>query len=306
MKRPPLLSALCALAAVPSFATVLVNEPFSSADYAAGSFKSLANAAPVSANVGFSADRGWQASRTGVVFVHASGLGFDRQRTGFAGTGLSAGWNYGNNSQDGGRGVSRQLASGAFPTSGTFFFRALYRESTGAIWRGQWLRRVGFQLLAFNGQGHEDTGETRERYWNLVPSSGPSFVVRRRTDSSSYAEFVLKDASATLVDEVEQGTTYLFLAKIEIGAGANGNDLASALCVPVADWDWNGRDEPDWTLVRADTGFSLATAQTPDMLTLYGAYETGSVPVAFDEIMLATKLSEAVPNTHPGLVIIVR
>ncbi len=179
-------------------------------------------------------------------------------------------------------------------------------DTAGAIWRGQWLRRIGFQLLAFNGQGHEDTGETQDRYWNLVPSSGPSFVVRRRTDSSSYAEFVLKDASATLVDEVEQGTTYLFLARIEIGAAANGHDLASALCVPVGDWDWNGKDEPDWTLVRADTGFTLATAQTPDMLTLYGAYETGSVPVSFDEIMLATKLSEAVPNTHPGLVIIVR
>ena len=41
-------------------------------------------------------------------------------------------------------------------------------------------------------------------------------------------------------------------------------------------------------------------------MTLYGAYETGSVPVAFDEIMLATKLSEAVPNTHPGMVIIVK
>ena len=306
MKRPIPLFALCALAAMPSFAAVLMFEPFSSADYAAGSFKSLENAAPVSANVGFSADRPWQASRTGVVFVHSSGLDFDRPPAGFAGTGLSAGWNYAENGRNGSRGVSRQLSAGAFTTSGTFFFRALYRESAGAVWYGQWLRRVGFQLLAFNGQGHEDTGETYDRYWNLVPSSGPSFVVRRRTDSTSYAEFVLQNASATLVEEVERGTTYLFLAKIEIGAGANGNDLASALCVPVSDWDWNGRNEPDWTLVRADTGFSLATAQTPDMLTLYGAYETGSVPVAFDEIMLATKLSETVPNTHSGTVIVVK
>lgn len=313
MKRQFLLFALLALApAAPS--TVLVHEPFAAADYAVGAVKNLADPAPVSGNVGFTAERRWYCTNTGVVFVLEDDLGFGGEASG--GSGRSIGWKSGDVNRDGSRGAYRQVADGAFPTSGTFYFRVLVREAVGAKWNDDWHRRCGFQSYGFDGVGNVGPFGDSEHwvgerqfgyYFGVVPGSGPQFVLRHKTATSSYLEFWHHDCLGTLVGEVEQGTTYLCLAKIEIGAGTGGHDRASALAVPVGDWDWNGRDEPAWTVSTDDAGFTLATVSpTPDNLQLYGAYETGDVSVAFDEIMLATRLSDAVPNTHNGTVIVVK
>ena len=96
--------------------------------------------------------------------------------------------------------------------------------------------------------------------------------------------------------------------KEDQSAGADGTDLASALIVPVDAWDWNGKGEPAWGVERGDTGWKLAT--TPyygDKFQLYGAFETGSVPVAFDEVMLATEIADVVgPSPAKGTVILIK
>ena len=312
----PQFSALSALAAFVAAASapaaVLLNEPFSSADYSAGTFKSQMSNASNAGNVGFSADRKWNANYTGVVFVHADGLDFGRKMPDFHGTGRSAGWNYKKNSSDGdgARGVFRQTADGVIPRNGVYFFRCLARESSGVLWYGnkKWHRRVGFQQVGFDGSG------TSTDYWAVYPSTGPNFSFEPKPADNGYsadasvAKFHFNDVDATLVEPVVQGTTYLCLAKIEIAAGENGTDLVSALCVPVDDWDWNGKGEPAWQIERLDTGWKLATTQYyGDKFQLYGAFETGSVPVAFDEVMLATEVRDCVgPSPDGGTVIVVR
>lgn len=310
MKSTMPLAALFSLLVASAPATVLLNEPFSAADYAAGSVKSQMNNVATNGNVGFTYDRKWSASNTGVVFVHADGLDFGRKMPDFHGTGRSAGWNYrDNNANDGPRGVFRQTADGVIPRSGTFFFRTLAREAEGAYWRGDWHRRVGFQQVGFDGNGEF------ERYWKeVIPSTGPQFMFVPRPTENGYdanasaLKFHFNDVDVTLVDAVVQGATYLCLAKIEIGAGADGTDLASALIVPVDAWDWNGKGEPAWGVERGDTGWKLAT--TPyygDKFQLYGAFETGSVPVAFDEVMLATEIADVVgPSPAKGTVILIK
>lgn len=282
-------------------ATVLMFEPVSEETYSTRTMRDQAGRDHVSGNAGFSADRKWQASSTGVLFVHAEGLGMGRG--GMRGTGLSVGWNYSTTTGDGSRGIYRQLADGVMPTSGTLFFRCLIREGVGAVWTGNgpFHRRVGFQAEGHNG----NPGSVW--YYQSFPTTGPHFVLQKKTSSSSSLQFRYGAVVETLVDEVRQGATYLCLAKIQIGALENGHDRTSALAADVEAWDWDGRDEPAWTFEGADPGLSFATAaKFPDKLQIYGAYETGGVPVAFDEIMLATELAEAVPSTRLPTVIVVR
>lgn len=293
-------------------ATVLLNEPFSPADYTAGTFKSQMSNVATNGNAGFAHDRKWNASNTGVVFVHADGLDFGRKMPDFHGTGLSAGWNYKKNSSngDGSRGVFRQTADGVIPRSGVYFFRCLARESAGVLWYGnqKWHRRVGFQQMGFDGSGSSSNP------WLVYPSTGPNFSFEPKPTGNGYSagasvlKFHFNDVDATLVDPVVQGATYLCLAKIEIAAGENGTDLASALVVPVDDWDWNGRGEPAWQLVRGDTGWKLATTQYyGDKFQLFGAFETDTKIVAFDEVMLATEVRDCVgPSLSKGTVILVK
>ena len=133
MKSITPMAALCSLLVASAPATVLLNEPFSTADYSAGTVKSQMDNASLSANVGFSADRKWNASNTGVVFFHAGGLDFGRTMPGCSGTGLSIGWNYQDNGTgQGSRGVFRQLANGVMPRSGTFCFHRAAPEAHGA------------------------------------------------------------------------------------------------------------------------------------------------------------------------------
>lgn len=312
MKSITPMAALCSLLVASAPATVLLNEPFSTADYSAGTVKSQMDNVATNGNVGFTYDRKWSASNTGVVFVHADGLDFGRKMPDFHGTGLSAGWNYKKNSSngDGARGVFRQTADGVIPRSGVYFFRCLARESSGALWYGnkKWHRRVGFQQVGFDGSGNTTD------YWVAYPSTGPNFSFEPKPTGNGYSagasvlKFHFNDVDVTLVDPVVQGATYLCLAKIEIGAGADGTDLASALIVPVDAWDWNGKGEPAWGVERGDTGWKLAT--TPyygDKFQLYGAFETGSVPVAFDEVMLATEIADVVgPSPAKGTVILIK
>lgn len=302
--RPPFLLAALALLAFPAPATVLMFEPFSTDDYSAGTVKSQMDNTSVSANIGFTADSKWCAANTGVVFIHSEGLDFAKGRE-MRGTGFSIGWNYKDNGQgQGSRGVFRQLADGVMPQSGTFYFRCLAKESVGAYWRGAWHRRVGFQQVGFDGDG----GHNQQYYNEVFPSTGPHFVFQQTNDMyTTVLQFRYGDVVEPLVYPVVQGTTYLCLAKIEVQGHANGHDRISALAVPVGDWEWNGRDEPPWAFADGDPGGSLATtAYFPDKFQLYGAYETGSVPVAFDEVLLATQLSEAVPTTLIPTVIVVK
>lgn len=295
---------LCVLSASAP-ATVLMHEPFSTADYSAGTVKSQMDNASLSANVGFSADRKWNASNTGVVFFHAGGLDFGRKMPGFSGTGLSIGWNYKDNgSNQGPRGVFRQLADGVMPQSGTFYFRCLAREAVGAYWRGNWHRRVGFQQVGFDGDG----GHNQQYYNEVFPSTGPHFVFQQTNDMhTTVLQFRYGDVVEPLVFPVVQGVTYLCVAKIEVQGHANGHDRVSALAVPVDDWTWDGKDEPVWTFTAGDPGGSLATTQYfPDKFQLYGAYETGSVPVAFDEVMLATSIRDVVGPSFLGTIILVK
>lgn len=295
--------ALCAIAASAP-ATVLMFEPFSADSYSAGTVKGQMGNAAVTGNVGFTADRPWCATNTGVVFIHSEGLDFAKGKE-MRGMGFSIGWNYKDNGNDqGSRGVFRQLADGVMPQSGTFYFRCLAKESTGAYWRGAWHRRVGFQQVGFDGDG----GLNQQYYNRVFPSTGPHFVFQQTNDlNTTVLQFRYGNVVEPLVYPVAQGVTYLCLAKIEVQGLQNGHDRVSALAVPVGDWEWNGRDEPVWKFAAGDPGGSLATTEYfPDKFQLYGAYETHSVPVAFDEVMLATELSDAVPKTLLPTVVVVK
>ena len=306
MKSTVLLAAPFALLALSAPAAVLMNEPFSDADYAAGTVKSNMSKSGTTDTAGFTADRTWQASNTGVVYFHADGLDFGRWMPGFSGKGLSAGWKAAaTGNGDGARGVYRQLADGVMPRSGTFYFRCLAMEPVGAKWMSEWHRRVGFQQSGFNGDGGND-------YWSLgysgFPSTGPHFVFNYKSETESELLFRYGDCQQTLVDTVVQGTTYICLAKIEIQGLENGHDRISALAVPVNAWEWSGRNEPAWTFTDGDPGKTLATTQYyPDKFQLYGAYKTGNVAVAFDEVMLATEITDVVgPSLPSGTLILVR
>ena len=95
-------------------------------------------------------------------------------------------------------------------------------------------------------------------------------------------------------------STYIFVAKIDIGAGSGGKDRVSIAAQPIAtgvfseDWEWNV------TNVEAN----VVSGETPvSYIAFAGQYQTGGYEVAIDQFKIATSLDLVCNHAAPAVVV---
>ena len=91
-------------------------------------------------------------------------------------------------------------------------------------------------------------------------------------------------------------STYVFVAKIDVGAGAGGTDRVSIAVQPIAatafsrEWDW----------AVADVEANLVSGGTPvSYIAFAGQYQTGNYEVAIDQFKIATSLDLVCDRAAP-------
>lgn len=251
---------------------------------------------------------GWNtgSSTANAVYVLNTALDFPSSWAdhGFAATGHAAGWCRSGKANDGSAGDSsqyraatRKLASGHYPTSGTFSFRVLMRQDSGAgvnTTREGMMRGVGLSRV------ETLTNYGRTEGANMF-TNGVWFAFRK-TESSSAAvatelDICFGNKRAVLVPDANfrEGTTYLCVAEVAIDSDGE-NETCRAFAVPVESYVF----APKWT---AELGAeNVITAEKPlSCITLQGLFPTGNCKVAFDEIAVGESVEDVVPVEDMGL-----
>ena len=254
---------------------------------------------------GFSSSAKWNANDSSVVRCFSTGLAFPASWDGFApaGAGSIGYWNA-NTSGNGTVGSNdsnyragqRVLASGALPTEGTFYLRALMSQGSGAgaatraegMLRGIGLRTIQIDLSATPPHGRKESGNAL--------TNGVWFAFRKTSNSSSDVDTELVicfgGESQTLVAAADfsEDTTYLCVAEITLSAdGAT----ARAFAMPIDDYD----NSPETHFGSEIETVQLTSATPLTHLCMTAPYMTGSANVLFDEIAAASDLADLVPVT---------
>ena len=273
-------------------ATVFVYDGFDSSDYgtvAAASTAVLKDKGGDS--TGFSSSSKWgkgESSKTGVVFVNNDPLSFPSTwdsatyPTGSYAAGLKNSGSSGGSDQ---RGLSRPLADDAFPTTGTFYFRILLRRQSGCSNAPtDFYRAAGFLPKSFTGYGDAYASGNSAK---LLFSAGLWLGTRQDSDTE---KIVLRLGSQTLVllDGVQEGVTYLAVAKVEVDADG-GNEVAHGFAVPVDSYAG-----PVWSESSVSADILSDTAPLTHFC-IVGAYKTNNKFFTFDEAMVTDSLMTAVP-----------
>lgn len=93
-------------------------------------------------------------------------------------------------------------------------------------------------------------------------------------------------------------STYVFVAKIDVGAGAGGTDRVSIAVQPIAatafsrEWDW----------AVADVEANVVSGGTPvSYVAFAGQYQTGNYEVAIDQFKIATSLDLVCDRAAPAV-----
>ncbi len=288
-------------------ATTLVRDGFDTTVYSVGTDGTGKLHGKGSSETGFASSAKWASGDSSVVKCLSDGLAFPSAWDGFAtagagaigyrNTGTSGNGTVGNSNSDY-RAGQRALAADALPATGTYYLRALMRQGSGAGAATRvegMMRGVGLRTQGINGLAGGNPSHGRLESGNAL-TNGVWFAFRKTSasDSSADTEVVLRfgGATQTLVgaEAFAEGVTYLCVA--EISVGENGA-TARAFATAIDDYD----NQPDalWG-EKLQTG-AISAAVPFTHLCMTAPYMTDNATVAFDEIAVATELSELVPTT---------
>ncbi len=252
---------------------------------------------------GFSASSEWNSADSSAVKCFSGGLAFPTSwgwatagdgSIGYKNTSVSANGTVGSNDSNY-RAGQRELASSALPSEGTFYLRALVSQGSGAgvatrvegMVRGVGLRTCPLVNLSSGTPTH---GRTES---GNALTNGVWFAFRKTSNSSLDVDtevvFCFGGESQTLVSSTAftEGTTYLCLARITVGASGAA---ARAFAMPVDDFD--GMPEMHWGEQLETATINSATPLTH--LCMTGPYMTANAIVCFDEIAAASTTAELV------------
>ena len=265
--------------------SIVIADGFSADDYTKGA---KLRSSTGGNTAGFTTARTWVPGNvTDVLFVNDDGLSFpaswDAAR--YPSGGYSIGFkNSSTSGADDTRGVCRQLADGAFPTSGTIYYRILLRHQSGASHcPANYYRAAGFlpQDFATLGDAYAKKGTT---LFNV----GLWLGTRGKGNGASSINLRLGSQDLVLVDTMQAGVTYLCVAKMEINADGS-NEKATGFAMPVNDYK-----APVWT--NAVLRENVVGADAPlAWFGIMGGYKTSNKYVSFDEIAVSTILADVVP-----------
>lgn len=265
--------------------SIVIADGFASGDYTASA---KLRSSTGGNTAGFTTARTWApGNKTDVLFVNDDGLSFpaywDAAR--YPSGGYSIGFkNGGTSDTDDTRGVCRQLADGAFPTSGTVYYRILLRHQSGASHcPANYYRATGFlpQDFASLGDAYAKKGTT---LFNV----GLWLGTRSKGDGTSSVNLRLGSKDLVLVDTMQEGVTYLCVAKMEIDADGS-NETATGFAVPVDSYT-----APVWsaTVLSEDV---VGTDAPLAWFGIVGGYKTSGKFFSFDELAVSTILADVVP-----------
>ncbi len=265
-------------------AEVLVYEGFHSSDYTdeAG----VKSTAPVGTNTGFSAEWGWSDNTAIPKTVAGSltiGAAYDIAETN--GTYRLQMKNGGNQSK--GRGVCRRIVPD-LSTTNVFYFRFIMKVDTtpanavstlqtGCYWAG------GLVPTAIKGGGDAIKALTDDGIWmgyKKTSSTDISLVGR-----VAGMDYILP--YSTTAGTITEYTTYIFIARVEVGAGTGGKDVVSLFASPIATGKYSASWEWCHEGIEADV-----VGDNMGYIAFAGQYYTGDYPICIDQYKIATTLNE--------------
>lgn len=298
----PLMVALfaCALAAPEARAEVLVYEGFSSSDYpmaastsALSTDHSLKDKHPTGHTTGFSSDDSW-AGGTAVPKAIAGSLtpasAYDVTETN--GTGRAIMYSSGTESK--GRGIYRKFSE-TMPSSGTVYLRFIMKlnanvsDYTGVLQSGNYWAG-GFVQNEFSGGQDAIKSLTSDGIWmgykrTTVNSTAALSLVAKISGTDYTLPFNTVNSSPLL----STWSTYIFVARVRIGAGTGGKDLVDVGVQPVASTAFNA----DWDWSVSNVEANIVSGGTPiSYIAFAGQYQTNNKEVNIDQFKIATTLAE--------------
>ena len=114
--------------------------------------------------------------------------------------------------------------------------------------------------------------------------------MRGKGNNTSSINLRLGSKDLVLVDTMQEGVTYLCVAKMEIDADGS-NETATGFAVPVNDYT-----APVWS--QTVLSANVVSADAPlAWFGIVGAYKTSGKYVSFDELAVATILTDVVPES---------
>ena len=271
----------------PSTGGMLVADSFSATDYTAGA--KLQNSTGGN-TTGFTTNRPWSAKTvTGVLYANNDGLTFPASwnSSRYPSGGYAVGFKDSGASASDTRGACRQLTDGAFPTSGTIYYRILLRHTVGAAHGpADYYRAAGFLPQDFNSLSDQYAQNQGKTLFN----KGLWLGMRGKGNNTSSINLRLGSKDLVLVDTMQEGVTYLCVAKMEIDADGS-NETATGFAVPVNDYT-----APVWS--QTVLSANVVSADAPlAWFGIVGAYKTSGKYVSFDELAVATILTDVVPES---------
>ena len=269
---------------VPPPEGMLIADGFSADDYTVGATLKSSTGGDTT---GFTSARKWSAkTATGVLYVNNDGLSFPDSwgSARYPSGGYAAGFKSSGTESDT-RGACRQLADGAFPTSGTIYYRILLRHQAGASHCPEdCYRAAGFLPNDFASLGDEYAQYKGKTLFD----KGLWLGTRGKGNGTSSINLRLGSKDLVLVDTMQEGVTYLCVAKMEIDADG-ANEAATGFAVPVDNYT-----APAWsqTVLSEDV---VGTDAPLAWFGIVGGYKTNNKYVSFDELAVSTVLADVVP-----------
>ena len=263
---------------------MLIADGFAAGDYTVGATLKSSTGGDTT---GFTSARKWSAkTATGVLYVNNDGLSFPDSWSSarYPSGGYAAGFKSSGTESDT-RGACRQLADGAFPTSGTIYYRILLRHQTGASHCPEdCYRAAGFLPNDFASLGDEYAQYKGKTLFD----KGLWLGTRGKGNGASSINLRLGSQDLVLVDTMQEGVTYLCVAKMEINADGL-KETATGFAVPVNDYK-----SPAWsqTVLSEDV---VGTDAPLEWFGIVGGYKTNNKYVSFDELAVSTILADVVP-----------
>ena len=279
---------LCTLAVFTARAEVLVYEGFHSQDYTTTTTATeLKEKKPTGHNTGFSSDHAWSENTAVPKTIAGSltlGASFDISETNNTGRAIMN-----NGGTEGkGRGIYRKFTA-SMPTGGSVYFRFLMKlnsnasDYTGALQSGGYWAG-GFVQNTFPGGSDDIKSLTTDGIWMGYKKVGSAISLFGRIGSTDYV-FPYTTSDSTL----STWSTYIFIARVDIGKGTDGKDLVSLAVQPIA----TGVFSPAWDWSVKNIEANIVSGGTPvSYIAFAGQYQTNDKEVAIDQFKIATSLSE--------------
>ncbi|MGN1359157.1 MAG: fibronectin type III domain-containing protein [Kiritimatiellia bacterium] len=223
--------------------------------------------------------KGTWGGSTGVWLVNATSLNYPESLPAMAPAGTGAfRLQHSSGTDATGRSTAAQLVK-ALPDSGVLYVSCLGQVGSKAI--------AALQADQAYAIGLADSGTylTTAAVSKLLDTGG-FYLGFGRCGSDAALPIVQADGvRCALSEQMEPGTPYLFIARIDIGAGANGLDVIRAMAVPTAGFDG--------TLDWCEPFEADLAPETLQWLKVGGAFATNNDTAIFDEFILADSLEEA-------------